>query len=1105
MRGGRDRRGAGEAPGAIETRVQPQLDDAGFFLLRTAALPCDALVSWSADLGAGQASELEAAVAADRALLRRRLLAIIGAPEVAEALRVASPDLVASLPHWLDDPDGERGAKVERALVRYLARMSGRATPFGLFAAVSAGEITDSGGVALEVGEASRVSRLDAAYLHRLARHLVGAVEVRWTASSTLFSLLGEHRWQRWSEAGGMRVYAGAARACETAVDAVLARANGATRAELAAACAAAGGADCERLVDELIAGQALEADLEPPITGPEPLDWLVHRLGGDVGRDLERVAGALADADRAPVGDAAARAALDESVRRLPLAAKDPVQVELRGAARVARIDRSIAAALGRGVEVLARLAGPGPDPLARFRESWRRRFEDFESPRFVPLVDALDPDSGIGLDGPQGRPSSWLTGLGLPRAAPPAVSWSARDRMLLDRLLDAAASGAREIALDDGDLAALPPGPELPDSLTAIATLVPAGDDGAGLRIVLHHARGPSALRLIGRFAGDRAIRPWAEELAWREQTADPDALFAEIAHVPAGPPTLMLSLQQRPLLRGHEIAFAGRSGAEPERQIPLSDLLVTVVGGVGGGRTILWSRRLDRRIVPRLASAHRYEYRDTHAPYYRFLNAVQNEGIAPPYLAWTWGPLAARFTPRVRHGPVVLALAEWRLSGDEVAGLDRPGAAGQMRAVGQLREVRGLPRWVSLVDTDRPDNVLLVDLENSLCVDSLVQKVRAGTAVLREVLPVVEEQVVRGPGGGYAHEIAVPFLRSGSGSGAFSGTGTGTGVGSGMGSGSGSPEARGLRSEASPGSSSPEARGLRSEASLRRFFPPGSEWLSLVVEMAPVHMDRLLVGELAPVARRARADGDAESWFFLRLSFPVPQLRVRLQGRPAALAHVRDRLDQAIGRAADRIWRASYTTYEPEVERYGGAAGMAAAHRLFEADSDAVVELLAGLDDLADEPVRWELALAGMDRLLADLDFSPAAKLAILERIAARWRAEFAVDAAAEEHLRSRFRRDRVRLEQLLGGAAPANPALRHGLAALDRRSPRSAAAGVELRDLAAAGALTAPPELLAESFLHMHAIRMSVRYSRRHELIVYELLRRLYRSQVARGRP
>src|SRR5439155_14859851 len=89
------------------------------------------------------------------------------------ALFVASPDLEGSLGVWLEAPGSERGERVERAIYRYLARMAGRATPFGLFAACSYGRVGEA--TRLWIGDRAhcrRRTRLDTDYLERLSRAL---------------------------------------------------------------------------------------------------------------------------------------------------------------------------------------------------------------------------------------------------------------------------------------------------------------------------------------------------------------------------------------------------------------------------------------------------------------------------------------------------------------------------------------------------------------------------------------------------------------------------------------------------------------------------------------------------------------------------------------------------------------------------------------------------------------------------------------------------------------------------------------------------------------------------------------------------------------------
>src|SRR5580698_9825682 len=107
---------------------------AGFFVLRTPLLPFDALVG----------------LTGSRDAARERLRAIVEHPAVREALFLASPTLETEIDRWLREPAGERTIKAERSLVRYVCRMTGRATPFGLFSGCSLGELGERTQLALE-------------------------------------------------------------------------------------------------------------------------------------------------------------------------------------------------------------------------------------------------------------------------------------------------------------------------------------------------------------------------------------------------------------------------------------------------------------------------------------------------------------------------------------------------------------------------------------------------------------------------------------------------------------------------------------------------------------------------------------------------------------------------------------------------------------------------------------------------------------------------------------------------------------------------------------------------------------------------------------------
>src|SRR5207248_10197728 len=120
----------------------------GFFVFRSSLLPYDVLLRFFAKR--------------TREELRAELRAWLEEPAVREAIFLASPSLEESLPHWEREPTSERGEKVELSLVKYLARMCSRATPFGLFAGVAQGAVSLKSALGLSPRASNRrVTRLD--------------------------------------------------------------------------------------------------------------------------------------------------------------------------------------------------------------------------------------------------------------------------------------------------------------------------------------------------------------------------------------------------------------------------------------------------------------------------------------------------------------------------------------------------------------------------------------------------------------------------------------------------------------------------------------------------------------------------------------------------------------------------------------------------------------------------------------------------------------------------------------------------------------------------------------------------------------------------------
>jgi len=1072
-------------------RATPAFEPSGFFAFRSPLLAFDELEAWSEGVEAtsalDDAERLEEALAHDRAWLRARMREALERPEIAEALFLASPSLFDALALWRADPDSRKGKRAEDSLVRYLQRMASRPTPFGLFSGCSLGALDGAAATRLRLAPRAgyqRHTRLDMDYLFALCEDLGRAPALRreltYRPNSSLYRAAGRLRYAEARLEGKARSHHLVALDPTPYLEETLARAAGrAQPADLAAALVAGDPdgevtlAEAEEYVDELIETQVLVSDLTPGVTGPEAIHGLVEQLavlpsGRAAAAALAGARETLAALDTAGLGAATELyRAVAEALRELPTSVELSrlFQVDLVKPAVEPHLGPAVVEELQRGLSLLHQLFGRSrQESLDRFRQDFVDRYGEG---RWVPLAEALDEEAGIGFErAERGESSPLLHGLDLGRRpAEGTISWGPLQAWQLRKLEAALARGEQEIELTEKDaeqLAAREPQP-LPDAVQVMAVLAASSEEEADegrFLLFWKGASGPSGVRLLGRFChADGELEARVREHLAAEEAARPDAVFAEVVHLPQGRVGNILS---RPVLRAYEIPYLGRSGAPSERQIPLTDLAITAADQ----RIVLRSERLGREVIPRLTSAHNFAL---GLGLYRFLGALQNQGVIGG-LGWGWGALeGAAFLPRVKSGRLVLQRARWRLAEEEIQALSKGSGAARFAGVQRLRAERRLPRRLLLADSD---NELLVDLDNVLSVEAWLDVLEGRReALLYELFPRPEELCARGPEGRFVHELVVPFVRS------------------------------------RAGASAPPAGAAAAAATgaVQRSFLAGSEWLYAKLYVGTSTADAVLRDLVGPLTRDAQASGAVDSWFFIRYGDPHWHLRIRLHGAPGRLlSEVLPALEAAAAPllAEGRLWRFQLDTYDREVERYGGPAGVVLAERLFHADSEAALAIIETLEGDEGADARWRLALCATDLLLGDLGLDAEGKRAVLGQVRDAFFREFGGGKPLRVQLDGKQRAERRALEALLDPARDPGD-LAPGLAILRRRSEKSFPLAAELRRLEQAGRLTVPVAQIAPSLVHMQVNRLIRSAQRAHELVLYDLLAGIYDSQAARA--
>ncbi|MFJ7412337.1 lantibiotic dehydratase [Streptomyces sp. NPDC098077] len=1003
--------------------------------------------------------------------LRQAILHLAADPLVAEALALSSPSLADRVDGLLDGRPATlpQLRRCFRAVLRYRIRMGGRSTPFGLMAGVTHVRFTDT--LSLRFAGAHRKAvQPDAAWL--------AEVTSRWERRPAILAHL------RLSANGlcvrrGERLVLPHVTAADTGradgrpadeVDEVSVRCTEAVRAALVCAHTpvthgelAARMRDSlpeppagavEGVIAELVAHSFLLTDLPPAPDAPDPLGHLTDRLAAipaaaDEATRLREVTADLAGYSARPPGRGLPE--LRRAVRRMRALqpCERPVTADLALDADI-ELPHAVAREAARAAELLWRTGPPTQwrRPLGAYHEAFLHRYG---TERAVPLDELLDPVDGLG------HPTPFVPSTG---------GDGRRDSVLLALAEEAVLAGRREIELTDKDIAALEDDAGVPPpSAEAVFHLLAPSPDAlkrGDFTLVMSPLTGSwPAGALWGRFA------PLLPEAAQDLRNLAAAALTGSPVGTADAPVPVQLVFRPRDARCGNVIRtprWAGRTlapGTFGERSAPgslgMEDLAVVaapdrlrLVSPVHGGREVA-------------AGTFHMLNTGTHAPaHVRLLQLLTADGVRPLY-GWDWG--AARdwpYLPGVRNGPSVLSRARWLLRDQDV--LD--GAAETRHWLPALRAWQQRWRVPDRIEVGTFDQRLPLDLTRPADLSLLREELRRRPDA--EIHAAVDPDGsgsgwLTGPTGGHhTAEISVPLLR---------------------------------RTAPADASGPPRPHGTPSSRRPPRHLP-GGEWVFAKLYGPTWAQNTVLVHHL-PELLDSLPD-EVDRWFFVRYADPDPHLRLRLHGEPRALTarvlpRLRDLTEDLRGRGL--AGRLVLDTYEPETARYGGTAeAMAAAERVFHADSAAALEHLRLLD--ASPPPMDPLLLAAAGQAHLAFHF-PAPDAVPAEP--ARARPLLAIAPRGEHHdtFRTR-RREALRIVDPFDDFATlrALPAAAGLMKAWTGTAESLSAYGHHLT-----GTDTQMVPLLA-SLLHMHHNRVSASPSRSAESAVYATARGAVEAHLAR---
>jgi len=695
----------------------------------------------------------------------------------------------------------------------------------------------------------------------------------------------------------------------------------------------------------------------------------------------------------------------------------------------------------LKEGFYALDCLCPPDQLPsLTRFKENFIRHFEGER----IPLLLALDPEFGIGYQAElQESPNPLLETVNIrPRNFREEIRrWTEIHRYLMTEWLKMSSRSRGVIELEEKGLQSLKN-----ESISSITLGFSALFSVNDREVYIESAGGVNPAALVGRFTlAHPGIENAAKEMALEIEELNPDLLFAELLHL--SDPHID-NVNRRVRIWSHELPLlAGSSDQTYSKvQLRLDDLYVEITGNL----VLLWSELNQKYVIPRLTTA--YNHGMDPLPLFRFLADLSYQ-YSRSQLSFELSSYFPGFShyPRVCYQQAVLSLATWVI---DLKSLSVEATANEwINTFISYAKHAGIPEKFVLTERDQQ---LVFDRRKH---DDLI--------LLRETVQLKKQVTIR--------EYFEPSQV-------------------------GLPEQDQYQVQYNafllPDEPLLLPKTMKKKAHQRneqRKFIPGTEWLYLKLYIPRLSVNRLLL-EIEPILRKRFSNGKISRWFFIRYEDHAPHIRLRFKISPqdidGVLAALRWVLEENVHQHLIREYQLDI--YRRELERYQ-AIGMEETEAFFWFSSSFVLHYIKAVKSGTAVPTYLAAALT-TKMITEGFCDSPDEQLEFWQQSFESYLSEYDGKQVKLE-LDQKYRDTGRILEQFLNVEVPfTNKNLQRWA---NKLKVKAYDLGYKLKD-------HEEKKDYLLSLIHMHLNRMFVDQARQQEMIIYFLLAKWMRSQVARAK-
>lgn len=690
---------------------------------------------------------------------------------IKEAIKIASPELFSELVKLKSNPkqiNSEKKLNLELALLKYIARLSSRATPFGIFAGCSTGILSDETSLQMDAIEKHEVfTQFDMHYwislLQDISKNPTVQSSLIYSPNSSLYKIVDFYRYIEYQYVNKKREHTLSSFRVNPVIDILIENSKKGLKFNELVNLIADDESEIEEakeFVLELINNQILVSELDATITGDFDIKRIINILEKIPNFYLEcTVLEQMSLLLKGKVNLSDLKNQLD-NLKKLVVKLntefdeKYILQTDLYNKTTSHTLNKKVSYKITKALQLLSRIQkNKENDNLIKFKKAFQRRYETRE----MPLSVVLDSELGIGYlqNTPMNDSHAILDAFSFDasdKSNTTSEEWTKTDYILEKKLKEVISNSQDVVVLEDKDFTSIEnENQNIPDTFSVMVEIL----TNNGEEIISIESSGNySAAKLIGRFCnGDEAIRNLANEIIRKEAEINKDKILAEIVHIPQSRTGNVL---RRPCLRDYEIPYLGNSILPKENQVTIEDLHISIKNN----KVVLKSKVLNKEIIPCLSNAHNYSYNSV--PLYHFLCDLQGQS-SYPIASFNWGILENHHNhfPRVIYSGTILSKAKWIVNFHELEQFTKMSLVNKTFTVFKLwKETKKIPQYVNLVNGD---NTLLLDLNQEIGITLFIKTIKPNSKIILEEFLFNDNSVVKdSDSNSFVNQFIVPFYK-------------------------------------------------------------------------------------------------------------------------------------------------------------------------------------------------------------------------------------------------------------------------------------------------------------------------------------------------------